>query len=576
MKENCKYLITTALFMLFVVSCSAPSTPAPANTPAAPPANTQAPPPANTQAPPPANTQAPTTAPQPPAATPTAAAAAKGGDLVWGFSVALSGVDPHVNTASSLSTFAVEVYDFLTYVTPDFKVNPSLATTWQVSPDGKVYTFTLKKGVKFHDGTDLDADAVKFNFDRILDPKTASQTKARLGPLESVTVKDPSTIEMRLTAPYALFLNALSDLPAAIASPTAIKKWGADYSNHQVGSGPFKFVEYVPNDHLKVAANPDYNWASPAFGRQGPPLLDTITFRMLADPATRVAALQSGEVQGVEEVLETYVAQLKSNAKFQLMLTNPPGMPQHWALNTSLPPTDDLLVRQAIEFATNKQGIIDTVFQGIPQPAFGPLMANVYGHSDKVKTMYTFNVQKAKDLLDQAGWKADASGARAKNGTPLTLKMATWPFNSSPQVAQVIQSQLAAVGIKVDIEMTTFPATVQKGTDGTANMIASGATRLDGSILSDYYHSKNAATGFNWAKFKNADLDKLLDAAPLAPDRAAQAAIYQQAEEVIMANALLLPIQDYTVVSGMSSKLKGVIFRPDGREASFYNATLDK
>jgi ABC-type transport system substrate-binding protein len=117
---------------------------------------------------------------------------------------------------------------------------------------------------------------------------------------------------------------------------------------------------------------------------------------------------------------------------------------------------------------------------------------------------------------------------------------------------------------------------VQKGTDGTANMIAAGATRLDGSILIDYFHSKNAATGFNWAKSKNADLDKLLDSAPLAADRASQAAIYQQAEEMIMTNALLLPIQDYAVVSGMSSRLKGVVFRPDGREALLYGASLDK
>src|SRR5262245_12283432 len=135
LKENWKYLFVVSLLALFVVSCSA--TPPAANTQAPPPANTVAPPPANTVAPPPANTQAPpantvapTAAPKPPAATPTTAAAARGGDLVWGFSVALSGVDPHVNTASSLSTFALEVYDFLTYITPDFKVHPSLATNW--------------------------------------------------------------------------------------------------------------------------------------------------------------------------------------------------------------------------------------------------------------------------------------------------------------------------------------------------------------------------------------------------------------------------------------------------------------
>jgi peptide/nickel transport system substrate-binding protein len=511
------------------------------------------------------------------AEAPVAGPEPKGGDVVWAFSLEPSGIDPHVNASSELGTVAYCVYDFLTVVTSDFELHPGLAKSWDVSSDDKVYTFYLKEGVKFHDGTDLNAEAVKFNFDRILDPEMQSQTKSRLGPVESVEAVDEYTVKVQLSQPYGPFLASLADIPAAIASPTAIEKWGADYISNQVGSGPFMWGEYVPKDHIKLVVNPDYNWAPEVFGRQGPALLDSITFRFIPEPGTRLAVLQTGEVHGTAEILESYVLELEADPAFEIVYTYPPGMSMQYEINTTLAPTDDILVRQAILYAVDQEAIVDIVYSGVPGPAEGPLVATLYGHSDTVKNMYPYSPQKAEELLEQAGWTdSDGDGIRDKDGKPLVIQVANMNWGQLPEVGQVVQAQLREVGIDLQLEQLSYPAALQKGREGTVNMTSTGLGRQNGTILMDFFHSKNAESGYNWSKIRNAELDSILEEAYATDDWGEQTRLYQQAEDIIMENALVLPIQDYAFIYGLSSKLKDVTYYPAGRSNGFYNAYLEE
>ena len=179
-----------------------------------------------------------------------------GGRLVYGLTLAPSGIDPHVDASSELGIPLTSVYDTLVYQDLDGTFVPGLAERWEISQDGRAYTFYLRPDVKFHDGTEFDANAVRFNLDRIASPETMSRKAASmLGTYSHTEIVDDHTVRVHFTEPYAPFLDSLSQVYLGMASPTAVQEWGAEYQLHQVGTGPFIFQEYVPNDHLTLIRN---------------------------------------------------------------------------------------------------------------------------------------------------------------------------------------------------------------------------------------------------------------------------------------------------------------------------------
>ena len=191
----------------------------------------------------------------------TTCTSAPSGRIVYGLTLAPSGIDPHVNASSELGIPLTSVYDTLVYLDPETGAFvPGLAESWDVSEDGRSYTFHLRQDVTFHDGTAFNAEAVRFNLERITSDELSSQ-KARfmLGPYERVEVIEDFTVGVYLSEPFAPFLEALSQVYLGMASPAAVEQWGDDYQLHQVGTGPFEFVEYMPGDHLLLRRNPDYD-----------------------------------------------------------------------------------------------------------------------------------------------------------------------------------------------------------------------------------------------------------------------------------------------------------------------------
>ncbi|MGE5602014.1 MAG: ABC transporter substrate-binding protein, partial [Nitrososphaerales archaeon] len=192
----------------------------------------------------------------------TAAAPVSGGVLRYGLTLPVSGIDPHIHANSELGIALSSVYDTLVVQDKDGAFHPSLAEKWEVSPDGKAYTFTLRKDVKFHDGTPFNAAAVAANLKRIADPATKSQKAVfLLGPYEGSDVVDDYTVRIRLKEPYAPLLGGLSQVYLGMASPAALAQWGDQYQFHQAGTGPFKFVSYQQGQTLVLERNPDYAWA---------------------------------------------------------------------------------------------------------------------------------------------------------------------------------------------------------------------------------------------------------------------------------------------------------------------------
>jgi len=484
----------------------------------------------------------------------------QGGKLIYGLTLVVSGIDPHVDASSELGIPLTSVYDTLVYQDLDGTFVPGLAERWEVSDDGLVYTFHLRKNVIFHDGTPFTAQAVKFSFDRIADPQTKSRKAASLlGPYDHTEVLNDHTVRVHFRRPHAAFLDAASQVYLAIVSPTAVQKWGAEYQEHQVGTGPFKLKEYVPKDHLILERNPDYHWAPAVYRHQGPAYLDEIEFRFFPDPASRVLALESGQAHVMGEIPPQDVARLQRSPDFDIVPVPIPGQPLQFFINSEKPPTDDLQVRQALLYATDRQAIVQAIFRGTSPPAYGPLCAVTWGYDESVRQMYPHDPARAAALLEKAGWvDTDGDGIRDKDGQPLVLQMILMSWGYVPEVGQMLQAQWRQVGIEVQMQEMAFPAALAAAREGQHHLAPMLFSSSDPGILSATFHSANAEAGFNWAKVRDEELDRLLDAGAQAMDEKERLALYAQAQHRIMDLALIIPIRDYVNLNGISAKVKGL------------------
>lgn len=484
------------------------------------------------------------------------------GQVRYGLTLAPSGIDPHVNASSELGIPLTSVYDTLVYLDPetgDFV--PGLAERWEISADGLAYTFYLKKEVKFHDGTPFNAEAVKFNLDRITSEDLRSQ-KARfmLGPYDRTEVVDDNTVRILLKQPYAPLLDSLSQVYLGIASPTAVQAWGKDYQLHQVGTGPFVMAEYVPNDHLLLKPNPGYDWG-PSVYRNRRAQVAEIEFRFFTDAATRSPALESGEADIMGEIPPQDAKRLESNSDFKIQAVPIPGVSLMFFLNTARPPLDDVRVRQALLYGTDRKAIIATVFQNLSPLAYGPLAANTLGYDPSVQAYYIPDSAMATALLAEAGWAdSDGDGVLDKDGQPLALDAVLMGWGSMPEVGQMLASQWQALGIQVDSRVVSYSEALQIAQDGTYHLIPFNLSGSDPDILRKFFHS---TASFNWSKVDDAEMDGWLDMASQITDRTQRVALYSQVQLRVMDEALVLPIRDYVNLNGVSSHVQDL--RYDGQ-----------
>ncbi len=484
--------------------------------------------------------------------------------LVYGLTLAPSGIDPHVNASSELGIPLTSIYDTLVYQDPATgQFTPGLAESWMISDDGKTYTFKLRRDVKFHDGEPFNAQAVKTTLDRIVAPETKSQKAIfMLGPYDHAQVIDDYTIAISLKEPYAPLLDSLSQVYTGIASPKALAQWGQEYQMHQVGSGPFKFVEYVPQDHLTLARNPDYAWGPSVFAHHGPAYLDEIVFKFYEDPATRSLALESGEVHVMGEVPPQDVERLTADGRFALHSASIPGQPLQFFLNTQRPPTDDLRVRQALLHATDRQAIVKAIFRNNSPVAYGPLAASTLGFDPTTQLLYPYDLARARALLDEAGWQdTDGDGWLDKNNQPLRIEAMVMSFGFVPEVTQLLQAQWKEIGVELASQVVPYGTLLQAGREGTAHAIPFLISGSDPDLLRSFYQSTGS---FNWAKVSDSSLDEWLSLAAAEGRWENRRQTYMQIQQHVMRLALIVPIRDYVNLNVASSQVTGLRYDARG------------
>jgi peptide/nickel transport system substrate-binding protein len=468
-----------------------------------------------------------TSAPAASVAQPTTAAAAagtpkKGGTLRAANNIEIATLDPLTSGFVAEREIYYNIYDSLVAIDTSLKIIPALAEKWDI-PDPKTYIFSLRKDVKFHDGTDFNAEAVKWNLDRYLTDK-ASRRASEISSIQAMEVTDPYTLKVTLKAPFAPFLANLVDRAGMMLSPKAVQAGGADFSRKPVGAGtgPFKFVEWVNSDHLTMDRNPNY-WKKDASGTQLP-YLDKVIFRPITDSTVLLTNLKTGDLDASWVVPPKDVASIK--ASNDLVLREAPGLNFNGIeFNTQKEPFNKKELRQAVAEAIDREQINKTVYFGTWQVGQGPIAASSWAFNADLK-QYTGSAAKAKEYL-KAGGKPDGFtfDYEGVSGSPVQL-----------QFYQLIKDQLAKAGITmniVQVEAVKSQDDAQKGLFQVEDYQWSGRIDPDGNTFNQLHTGGSLSD----TKYSNPQVDDLLDKARAATEQAQRKQLYQQAEKIIVDDA---------------------------------------
>ena len=455
------------------------------------------------------------------------------GVLVVGQIAEPKSLDPHAVTAVNDFRILVNLYDGLVrFKDGTLAVEPALAESYEVSDDGLTYTFTLREGIEFHDGTPLDAEAVKFNFERMLNEDHPFHDTGPFplafffSALENVEAVDDRTVRFNLNEPYAPFLSNLAYPTGLIVSPAAVEEHGADFGRNPSGTGAFRFAEWQPNSRVVVERNADY-W-------DGAPPLEAVVFRPITDANTRLAEMLSGGIDVMVETPPDAVTRFRDDAGFTV---HEQAGPHLWflILNTREGPFADKRVRQAANYAIDKGALVDNILQGTAEVAAGPTPpAFAWAHNEALEA-YPHDPDRAKALLEEAGY----------DGSPITFYVTEGGSGMLDPVAMgtAIQADLKAVGMPTEIETyewNTYLGLVNPGLEGKADMAQMAWMTNDPDTLPFLTLRSEAMPdtgGFNSGYYKNEEVDRLLEEARTATDQDERAELYKQMQEIVADDA---------------------------------------
>jgi peptide/nickel transport system substrate-binding protein len=481
------------------------------------------------------------------------------GTLVLGLDQEPPTLDPHASPSAVTYQIIASVTENLLYKAPDGKLLPWLAESWTTSKDGRSVTFKLRRDVKFHDGTPFNADAVKFNFDRIVDPKfKAGGARAQLAGYAGSKVLDEFSVQVTFETPYAPFLTYSAAGTLSMVSPRSVKEGGDAVHTKPVGTGQFMIKDYVAKDHTTMVRNPDYKRKAPWSDRAGPALLETVVWKFIPEAGTRVTTLESGETQGVYAVPAQSLPRLEGNKALRVEKAPWPGVPRIWLLNVTKPPMDDVRVRRAINYAIDKEAFLATIYKGTGLKAISPLTA-VMLDDPALRAAYPFDAGKAKALLGEAGWQPGADGIRTKGGQRLEIVLNAIEYGGGTDpTAQLIQSLLHEVGIDVKIKAQARPPWYEDNyrcaTHGPVMFLR--ATDPDG--VFSLFHGSLVGANFNWSCVKNPKLDALLEQGRRESDQSKRRAIYLSIAKMALDEALTVPLVDELSVWAYQAGVQGV------------------
>ncbi|PIC63612.1 ABC transporter substrate-binding protein [Sporosarcina sp. P13] len=455
---------------------------------------------------------------------------------------------------------------------------PALAETWNVSEDGKTWTFDLQENVKFHDGTDFNADAVVYNFERMMDKNHPNRDggeysvyramfngfKGEGSSIESVSALDENTVEFKLAEPQATFLTNLAMHAFGIISPEALKKYGQKINENPVGTGPFTFVSWSPNDNITIVKNKEY-WVSDL------PKLDKIIYKVIPDNTARFTAMKNGELDIMVGLNPSDLKSVEANADLQVTL-RPPLNVGYMSINNMKAPLDNVKVRQAINHAVDKKGIADAYFYGLANPVKNLLPSTSWAYNDEISG-YDYDLEKAKALLTEAGYP---------NGFDLEFSVTSNSriyMQQPTKMVEAIKSSFEKIGINVKVvtlEWATYLEKIRSGKHSVGLIGWVGDNGDPDNFLYSTLSKNNTVVGSaqNHMFYKNDEVSDLLLQAKGIMDQEERTKVYKDVQKIVHEDAPFVPLVEVkeAVVSGPN--VQGYFPHPTGAE-SMLNVTLD-
>lgn len=483
-----------------------------------------------------------------PASARTTHRAAPSGVLKVGLDVANVTLDPALSHAVEDAQVENQMFNGLTSLTPQERVEPNLATHWNESSNGLVYTLFLRHGVTFSDGTPFNAAAVVFNLDRVLNPATASPRASLLGPVKGVSAVNNYEVRVTMKSPYGPFLEGLAQAPGQMSSPAAVQKWGTSYGQHPVGTGPYMLQKWVPGGDVTLVANPHF-WA------KGLPKMAQIVFIPIPNSQSMATALNTGEIDIADTVdpavianVRTAVATVVAKPSLGFFMLN---------INQKQAPLNNVWARRAIAYALSRSVINKVVFNGTATPAFSEFSPSTWAY-DKSLSM------PESDALARAALKK----AGDPKGFSLTLQVQNQP--NFITFGQVLQSELAKVGIQLTIQtldQATYLTNLNSGNYQLDYVDDSGPIDPDGDFIFNVGSVNILKNGFN-----DPAVNSLMNLGRTVSNHGRRRNIYQQVAKDMLEQVPYIFLESPAITTGLSHRVHGFVFYPNATQ--FYLDTV--
>lgn len=462
-----------------------------------------------------------------------------GGELVVLRAADATSLDPHfITDIPSANIIHGKVYETLVAFDRDRKIVPLLAKEWE-QKDEVTWTFTLNEGIKFHDGADFNAEAVKATFDRILDHATGSPQRDKLSMISEVVVDDEYVVTLKLKEPYAPLLSILASQEGSMISPKAIAEAADELATHPVGTGPFVFETWKSGQEITLTSNKDY-WGTV-------PKVDKVTFKVVPEDSTRLAMIESGEAHIAEQVPVTEIDRIENSSTMNLFRAE--GLAVEFiGFNVKDTLLSDVKVRQAISYAVDREAIISGIYDNVGTLANSAMSPKIIGYSSETKP-YDYDVVKAKELLKEAG---------VQEGTK--VKLLTSDRKERINMAEVIQSQLKGIGLDVDIQVMEYGAFISEITKEQHQIFISGWGNATGDADYNQYnlfHTASMGPPGNHFYYSNPEVDKLIEQGRSEANQEARNEIYKKAMQIELDEAVYIPVRNYEHLAVYSNAVKG-------------------
>lgn len=508
----------------------------------------------------------------------------KGGTLVYATGDAEpSCLDPHVGGNYPQALLATQYIESLVSKNSEGDILPWLATSWQESDDGLSWDFALRDDVTFTDGTPFDAEAVAANIAHLKDPETASSTGyLAVGKIETATAIDDHELRLELSAPDSALLDSFSMPWVGMQSPTAIERGRDANCEAPVGTGPFIVDSWTKQNSVSLVRNDDYTSPPGDAAHNGTAWLDAIEWRFIPDAATRYAALQSGEVDVIDNPQPNALAEASAGGTISAIAAPRPGASNRIELNSGKAPFDDERVREAFVRSASVDDGIDSLFFGTVTRSHS-VLSSVETESLSAPEYFDTDLDAARELLDAAGWtELDADGYRVKDGQRLVLEFPVSTNQSVPaeqSLFEQIQANTKEAGFQVILEPLDLSSWYGALAENRYDLVSAPYTKVGPDVLRILYHSDStipAPSGYfaNLAQLTDPTLDELLTRASETTEATVRSELYHEAQDVVLSGYHVLPLYDQQNHYLHSEDVEGMRALPTVSTPTFFDTWL--